>query len=347
MTRIRKTKNRDLPPNLYKRNGYYSYRDPRTRKEYGLGRNKAYAINEAISANQLLLKAEKVKPLTERIDGQGTVYFHEFLDRYEEILKTRGLRERTLKEYWQRIGVIRKGFVDAPIKNITTKNIADFLHPFIHEGKTTTARLLRSSLIDCFKEALASGLVELNPAELTKNPKAKIKRVRLSLDDFNTILDSINDDVQWLSKAMKIALVTGQRVSDISKIKWKDIHDGKLWIVQQKTGTKLNIPLSLEIIGIRLSNTIKNNKNNSEYVINDDGKKISAERISKRFSKARDLTNLKWEGSPPSFHEIRSLSARLYTEKNGSEFTRKLLGHKSAEMTAKYQDDRQDSWIEI
>ncbi|MFS1584020.1 MAG: phage integrase Arm DNA-binding domain-containing protein [Candidatus Arsenophonus phytopathogenicus] len=87
MTRIRKIKNRDLPPNLYKRNGYYSYRDPRTRKEYGLGRNKAYAINEAISANQLLLNTEKVKPLTERIDGQGAVYFHEFLDRYEEILK--------------------------------------------------------------------------------------------------------------------------------------------------------------------------------------------------------------------------------------------------------------------
>lgn len=347
MTRIRKIKNRDLPPNLYKRNGYYSYRDPRTRKEYGLGRNKAYAINEAISANQLLLNAEKVKPLTERIDGQGTVYFHEFLERYEEILKTRGLRERTLKEYWQRIGVIRKGFVDAPIQNITTKNIADFLHPFIHEGKTTTARLLRGSLIDCFREALASGLVELNPAELTKNPKAKIQRARLSLNDFNTILNLINDDAQWLSQAMKIALVTGQRVSDIAKIKWKDIHDGKLWIAQQKTGAKLNIPLSLEIIGIRLSNIIKNNKNNSEYVINDDGKKISAERISKRFSKARDLTNLKWEGSPPSFHEIRSLSARLYTEKNGSEFTRKLLGHKSAEMTAKYQDDRQDSWIEI
>ncbi|HGJ5899931.1 phage integrase Arm DNA-binding domain-containing protein, partial [Arsenophonus apicola] len=174
MTRIRKTKNRDLPPNLYKRNGYYSYRDPRTRKEYGLGRNKAYAINEAISANQLLLKAEKVKPLTERIDGQGTVYFHEFLDRYEEILKTRGLREKTLKDYKQRIGVIRKGFVNAPIQNITTKQIADFLYTFIHEGKITTAKILRVSLIDCFKEASASGLIQSNPAELTKTPKIKI-----------------------------------------------------------------------------------------------------------------------------------------------------------------------------
>ncbi|HGJ5869470.1 site-specific integrase [Arsenophonus nasoniae] len=347
MTRIRKTKNRDLPPNLYKRNGYYSYRDPRTRKEYGLGRNKAYAINEAISANQLLMKAENVKPLTERIDGQGTVYFHEFLDRYEEILKTRGLRETTLKEYRQRIRIIRKGFLDTPIQNITTKNIADFLHPFINEGKTTTAKLLRGSIIDCFKEALASGLVQLNPAELTKTPKAKIQRVRLSLNDFKTILNLNNDGDHWLTHAMKLALVTGQRISDISKMRYEDIHDNKLWVIQQKTETKITIPLNIEIINIRLSDIIKINEHDSEYIINDTGKKVSIEKISKGFAKLRDKTNLTWEGTPPSFHEIRSLSARLYTEKNGSEFARKLLGHKSAEMTAKYQDDRQNSWIEI
>ncbi|HGJ5877083.1 MAG TPA: phage integrase Arm DNA-binding domain-containing protein [Arsenophonus sp.] len=92
MTRIRKIKNWDLPPNLYKRNSYYSYRNPRTRKEYSLGRNKAYAISKTISANQLLFNNDNAKPLTEGIDGQGTVSFHEFLDRYEETLKTRGLR---------------------------------------------------------------------------------------------------------------------------------------------------------------------------------------------------------------------------------------------------------------
>ncbi|WP_281181075.1 tyrosine-type recombinase/integrase [Candidatus Arsenophonus triatominarum] len=89
------------------------------------------------------------------------------------------------------------------------------------------------------------------------------------------------------------------------------------------------------------------NKNNSEYIINDSGKKVSIEKISKGFTKLRDKTNLTWEGTPPSFHEIRSLSARLYTERNGSEFAQKLLGHKPAEMTAKYQDDRNNGWIEV
>ncbi|WP_074167990.1 phage integrase central domain-containing protein [Candidatus Arsenophonus triatominarum] len=66
-----------------------------------------------------------------------------------------------------------------PIQNITTKNVADFLHPFIYAGKTTMAKLLRGSLIDCFKKALASGLVQLNPADLTKIPKTKIKKGKI------------------------------------------------------------------------------------------------------------------------------------------------------------------------
>ncbi|HGJ5876573.1 MAG TPA: phage integrase Arm DNA-binding domain-containing protein [Arsenophonus sp.] len=114
MPRIRSRKNRDLPPNLYERKGYYTYRDPRTRKEYGLGRNKAYAINETISANQLSINKEKTKPLTKRIEEHGSVSFHEFLNRYEEILKTRELREKTLKDYKHRISVIKKGLINTP-----------------------------------------------------------------------------------------------------------------------------------------------------------------------------------------------------------------------------------------
>ncbi|WP_334467968.1 site-specific integrase [Arsenophonus sp. PmNCSU2021_1] len=347
MTGIRKIKNRDLPPNLYKRNGYYSYRDPRTRKEYGLGRNKAYAINEAISANQLLLNTEKVKPLTERIDGQGSVYFHEFLDRYEEILKTRGLREKTLIDYKSKLLAIRKGILDAPIENISTKMITDFIHAYIIDGKTSSASIYRITLKDIFNEAYCLGIINNNPVLPTKSPKVKVQRTRLSLDDFNLILESIDDEAHWLTIALKLALVTGQRVSDISKMKYEDLHDDKLWIIQQKTGTKIVIPLTVEIIGIKLSAIIKINENDSEYIINDAGKKVSIEKISKGFAKLRDKTNLTWEGTPPSFHEIRSLSARLYTEKNGSDFAQKLLGHKSAKMTAKYQDDRNNGWIEV
>ena len=115
MPHVKKRKKSRFFPNLYVRNGYYSYHYPLTRQEYSLDRKKTYSINEAISANQLLLNHEISTPLTERIEGHGSVSFHEFLDRYEAILNSRGLREKTLKDYKQRLSVIRKGFLDVPI----------------------------------------------------------------------------------------------------------------------------------------------------------------------------------------------------------------------------------------
>lgn len=49
----------------------------------------------------------------------------------------------------------------------------------------------------------------------------------------------------------------------------------------------------------------------------------------------------------PTFHEIRSLSARLYEEEKGAEFAKKLLGHKSMVMTDKYLDSRNNSYTEL
>ncbi|EEY6739690.1 integrase, partial [Escherichia coli] len=68
MGRRRSHERRDLPPNLYIRNnGYYCYRDPRTGKEFGLGRDRRIAITEAIQANIELFSGHKHKPLTARI----------------------------------------------------------------------------------------------------------------------------------------------------------------------------------------------------------------------------------------------------------------------------------------
>lgn len=51
--------------------------------------------------------------------------------------------------------------------------------------------------------------------------------------------------------------------------------------------------------------------------------------------------------SKASFHEIRSLSARLYEEEKGAEFAQKILGHKSMQMTDRYLDDRGNGYTEL
>ncbi|MBG6241737.1 MAG: integrase, partial [Candidatus Symbiopectobacterium sp. Dall1.0] len=76
-------------------------------------------------------------------------------------------------------------------------------------------------------------------------------------------------------------------------------------------------------------------------------RQFAAKTISTAFLRARRISELIWERNPPSFHEIRSLSARLYTDEKGRDYAQKLLGHKSATMTDKYRDVRGAEWMEV
>ena len=73
------------------------------------------------------------------------------------------------------------------------------------------------------------------------------------------------------------------------------------------------------------------------------GSKIRETTIAQEFAAIRDEVGISGS-NPPTFHEIRSLSTRLYKEKYGEEFAQALLGHKSDKMAALYQDER-DGWF--
>ncbi len=58
------------------------------------------------------------------------------------------------------------------------------------------------------------------------------------------------------------------------------------------------------------------------------------------FMRARKASGLSFEGDPPTFHELRSLSAILYEKQISDKFAQHLLGHKSDTMASQYRDDR-------
>lgn len=55
---------------------------------------------------------------------------------------------------------------------------------------------------------------------------------------------------------MLLALVSGQRLGDISKMKFSDIWDDQMHIVQEKTGSKIAIPLRLNAINWSLQDVV-------------------------------------------------------------------------------------------
>lgn len=195
-----------------------------------------------------------------------------------------------------------------------------------------------------------------NPAKATKMPINKVKRQRLNLEEWKVIFEQAGKTQRYLQNAMLLALVTGQRLGDIAKLRFDDIWDEHLHIIQEKTGTKLAIPLDLkcEKINCTLRDVISRCRDRilSPYMLHyhhttsqaKRGGQVSANAITAGFQKARDKTELKWEkGTPPSFHEQRSLSERLYRDQGID--TKTLLGHRSQAMTDKYHDDRGKDWV--
>lgn len=76
------------------------------------------------------------------------------------------------------------------------------------------------------------------------------------------------------------------------------------------------------------------------------GAQVKSNTLTMNFSKARDKAGIEWGGgTPATFHEQRSLAERLF-EAQGID-TQKLLGHKSSNQTARYNDDRGKDWTKL
>ncbi|EPV8973594.1 tyrosine-type recombinase/integrase, partial [Shigella flexneri] len=186
---------------------------------------------------------------------------------------------------------------------------------------------------------------EEDPASATRPFRTEVKRSRLLIDEYLLIRKIADVQNEWFGLCMDLALVTGQREGDLAAMRWEDIRDSRLYVEQQKTGAKIRIslPTTISRLNLTLADVLDNLKK-----INGKNEKLlggkTARTIAAQFRIARDTSGLKWEGDPPPFHEIRSLSGRLHSAEKGSDFTQAHLGHRSSSMTDKYRDGRGREW---
>ncbi|MGQ6006441.1 tyrosine-type recombinase/integrase, partial [Serratia sp. IR-2025] len=266
----------------------------------------------------------------------------------------------TFKQKRKPVELMRQNYAMKPLPAVDARDIAVLLDEYTAAGQPRMAQVVRSVLIDVFKEAQHVGEVPpgYNPALATKQPRRKITRQRLSLQEWQQIFDIADKNHRYMGNAMLLALVTGQRLGDISAMRFNDIWDDCLHIVQEKTGAKLAIPLSLrcEAINMSLREVVARCRDYavSPYLIHyfrstsmaQRGAQVSGNTLTVNFSKARDKANIDWGyGTPATFHEQRSLAERLYSEQGLN--TQLLLGHKSQKQTDRYHDDRGKDWITV
>lgn len=347
---------------------YWRYKHPVSGKFHGLGDNEAEAKNIAVEANARLAQQQMGQLITARDKisrdmGKG-ISVSSWLDIYwkiqEERLQDGELKASSVNQKKAPIKVMRAVIGNKMISEVSVRDIADILSPYKERGQLVMAQVVRRVIIDVFKEAQHAGEVSpgYNPATATKQPKSKVKRQRLSLDEWKIIFSTAEGMQTYLQRAMLLAVLTGQRLGDIVAMKFSDVWDDHLHIIQGKTGARLAIPLSLRCnaLNVTLKEVISRCRDGivSPYVLHHHHTVASAKRggpiksktVTSTFSSAREASGLTWkEGTPPTFHEQRSLSERLYRDQGVD--TKSLLGHKNQIMTDKYNDDRGKEWITI
>lgn len=349
----------DWPEHLYERRGYFTWRHPTTRKEYGLGRDKAQAIEAAKEAN-----AHVAKSLIERI-AEPARTLGDFLPIYREHLKTLQRSKRSqygktshLKAIAAKLSGVPIGirYEDAPP---ITEACAAFLDEYIKADKRRQAKAMRSTLRDLFARMAAKGWLSVNPVRDLTLPAPQVKRQRLTLEDFQAIYAEAPKVAPWLPRAMELAVVSLQRIEEVSKMTFRAAAEDRLRVVQQKTGARLRIPLSmrLDAVGWSLSEIINRCRDLtlSQHLVHHvehqgrakPGMKVHPQTISGAFTAARKRAGIVIEKgkTPPTFHELRSLGIRLY-EAEGYD-PQNLAGHKDGATTALYKDSRGAEWIDV
>lgn len=375
MTCPRKLGNKDLPINLYRKldkrtkKTYYTYRDPRNGKEHGFGTEKEKALITAHALNSQIyheMKEAKIAAIVSHKTKSTT--FEEVLKRHLELCEKRELSKNT-KRAKQGLGNIwaeklgKKTLID----EISVRHIVEILNTY--DDRPRMKQALRSDAIDIWKDAIEEGWVKINIPAMTRAPSVKVKRSRLSIEDFIRIHNEAkNSSKPWIARSMELALATAQRREDIGVFEFRKsknstswIEDDHLFVIQLKTGTRVRIPLSTSINRFVLSDIVKACRDNtmSKWLIHHQrehgnskrGNQVFVDTITKGFAEMRDKVGVVVEEGkePPSFHEIRSLAIRLYSNmySENPAIAQAIAGHKDASTTDLYRDVRGSEWIQV
>lgn len=277
----------------------------------------------------------------------------EWLDVHERQIHARGLNPRTICNRTSNLKHVRRLWGSHPIAELRPHEITAALRGPEFEGKRSTAGRVLAELREAYNEAIANDWAYRNPASHVKLPAHRVERKRLSLETWRAMLELSRASRQpWLECLLLLALVTGQRRGDLAKMRFEDVRDGHLHIEQQKQagkgyGARVAIPLSLRLdaVGVTLGGVIELCRlcgaPGPTLLRKAGGAALEQSSLSIRFHECIVAVLGEHAYQPhewPSLHEVRSLSARLYKAQGID--TQTLLGHRHAEMTAVYEDDR-------
>jgi integrase len=191
-----------------------------------------------------------------------------------------------------------------------------------------------SLLRQVFAWALEQQLIESNPAVGIKR-HLEAKRGRLiSLDEYGAIYSKAGPRLQVI---MDLCIRTGQRISDVLRIRRADLTEEGIRFVQQKTGAKLVVPWTPELrTVVDRAKTLHGNIRALTLLHNRRGKTPDYRTVKLQWDTACTAAGV----TDAHLHDLRAL-ALTHARRQGLNATR-LAGHSSPAQTARYLRDREE-----
>lgn len=226
---------------------------------------------------------------------------------------------RTQKSYSEMLKNLQEAFKAYRIGDIEAVDIRRYLD---RRTKKVAGNREISLLSTIFNWARERGLTNnANPcAGVTRNKETPRGRY-VTDEEYQAAWEKSPPELQ---DAMDLALLTGQRISDILKMTRQDIRDGCLWVTQGKTGTKVGIRIEGELKSVLERILARPKAVSSVFLICDDqGQKMTYWAINYAFVK----TGADWQ-----FRDIR---AKMVTDEPDLKTAQQRAGHKSEQTTAR------------
>ncbi|HXQ23925.1 MAG TPA: tyrosine-type recombinase/integrase, partial [Candidatus Acidoferrales bacterium] len=156
----------------------------------------------------------------------------------------------------------------------------------------------------------------------------------ISMDEYRAIYGHAGERLQVI---MDLLIRTGQRVSDVLRIRRTDLTDEGIRFVQQKTGAKLVVPWTPELRAVvDRAKLLHGNIRALTLLHNRRGKTPDYRTVALQWTKACEAAGV----ADAHIHDLRAV-ALTAARKQGLNATR-LAGHSSPAMTERYLRDREE-----
>jgi enterobacteria phage integrase len=299
-------------------------RGPRIPLPNNIGSDEFNVAYQAALAGQLA-------PVRERHARAAAGTIGALMEHYKQSAAYIGLRQTTKQGYASRIEALRTQHGHRTLVGLTRERIiTGILQPYADRPGAALSMLKMLRVL--IRHAIDIGWLKHDPSVGIKRPK--IKRIRSwTEDEIGTYRN------RWplgtkQRLAFELFLNTGQRRSDVVRMAWSHITaDGKIVVVQQKTGRRLLIPLHRGL----LSALAAAQRAHVSILTTVYGKPFTVDGFSQWMRDAISDASLSLDCQP---HGLRKATGRRLAEAGATaKMIMSILGHTTLAEVERYTED--------